>query len=74
MNDLEKIFLPYCDHEYANREDNAANSAEEAVAFTIGFVKWFDFLTDDWYSQNDTMTSYSDIVNFYLREVYDSAI
>ena len=34
---LEEQFLPYCDHEYANREDNSANCAEIAENFAIGF-------------------------------------
>ena len=37
---LEQKFLPYCDHEYGNREDNAANCAEEANEYAIDFALW----------------------------------
>ena len=37
---LEKRFLPYCDHEYANRQDNAANCADVADKYAIEFIKW----------------------------------
>ena len=40
MTNLEKRFLPFCDHEYANREDNAVNCAEVADEFAIGFAEW----------------------------------
>ena len=40
MTNLEKRFLPYCDHEYANREDNAANCAEEAIDIAVLFAEW----------------------------------
>lgn len=40
MSKLEDRFLPYCDHEYANREDNAANCADEANEHAIAFAKY----------------------------------
>lgn len=38
--DLQKRFLPYCDHEYANREDNAFNCVEVAEEYAVEFSKW----------------------------------
>ena len=37
---LADKFKPYCDHEYANREDNAENCVEVAEAFAIAFWEW----------------------------------
>jgi len=37
---IDKKFLPYCDHEYANREDNAANCTEELIEISISFTEW----------------------------------
>lgn len=37
---LFEKFLPYCDHEYANREDNAWNCEEVADEFAIDFYEW----------------------------------
>jgi len=40
MTNLEKRFLPYCDNEYANKEDNAANCLEEAIDIAVLFSEW----------------------------------
>ena len=40
LDKLEKRFLPYCDDEYANRQDNAANCADVADKYAIEFIKW----------------------------------
>jgi hypothetical protein len=43
MQDFIKIdnkFKPYCDHEYANREDNAANCTETSLEISIAFAEW----------------------------------
>ena len=37
---LEDKFLPYCDHEYANREDNAANCVDVANEHARHFAQW----------------------------------
>lgn len=37
---LEDKFLPYCDHEYGNREDNAANCADVANEHAVSFAAW----------------------------------
>lgn len=47
MNKLENIFLPYCDHEFANREDNATNCADEADKYAIEFCEWCNSHSDD---------------------------
>ena len=47
MNNLAKRFLPYGDHEYANREDNAANCADEADKYAIEFLEWSNSHSDD---------------------------
>ena len=40
MTNLEKRFLPYCDHEYANMEDNATNCADTANEYLIEVLEW----------------------------------
>jgi hypothetical protein len=40
MTNLEKRFLPYCDHEYANREDNAVNCADATYEYMTLFIEW----------------------------------
>jgi hypothetical protein len=40
MTNLEKRFLPYCGHESANREDNAANCADTANNYLIEVIEW----------------------------------
>lgn len=43
MEDFKKIddkFLPFCDHEFANREDNAANCTEISLEISINFSEW----------------------------------
>lgn len=47
MKSLASRFLPFCDHEYANREDNAENCAEEADKYAIEFVEWVNRHSDD---------------------------
>ena len=37
---LSKCFLPFCDHEYVNRGDNAENCQEVAYDFAIKFSEW----------------------------------
>lgn len=47
MNELASRFLPYCDHEYANREDNAWNCEDEADKYAIEFLEWCNNHSDD---------------------------
>ena len=37
---LEEQFLPYCDHEYANRLDNAENCVDVANEYITNFNNW----------------------------------
>ena len=48
MNLIDK-FKPYCDHEYANREDNAYNCMEIAEDFAVRFAGW---LSDNAYNDD----------------------
>jgi hypothetical protein len=38
--ELEKRFLPFCDHEYANREDNSFNCVDVADEYAVKFAEW----------------------------------
>jgi len=37
---LKEKFIGYCDHQYANREDNAENCVEIADDYAIEFAEW----------------------------------
>ena len=37
---LEKRFLPYCDNEYAGKEENATNCVDVADKYAIEFIEW----------------------------------
>jgi hypothetical protein len=63
---LEEKFLPYCDNEYANREDNAANCAEEADEYAIDFARWLDDC--DNYKKLVSNNSFIEILNIYKKE------
>ena len=41
---LAEKFKPFCDHEYANREDNAENCVDIARETAIAFTEWKDGL------------------------------
>jgi hypothetical protein len=71
---LAEKFYPYCDYYGSSQNDNAEACVDIAEDFSIGFVKWFDFLNEEWYSENDTMISYLDMLNFYKENIYDSTI
>ena len=42
---IESKFLPFCDNEFANREDNAANCAEEAIKLAVEFKEYVEGLS-----------------------------
>jgi hypothetical protein len=63
MKSLNKEFLPFCDHEYANTE----NCVEVAEDFAIEFGRWI--------IQNEECTSYSswseETAKYYLKKFKD---
>lgn len=64
---LQEQFLPYCDHQFANREDNAVNCIEVAYNFAIGFAEWLRQKTSQ--VKGDRYKLYSDFEIYNLQEL-----
>ena len=66
MTNLEKRFLPYCDNEYANKEDNAVNCADSASEYMIDLIEWIsrsEFNIDYYVRLGET----NEIINEYEK-------
>lgn len=67
---LTDYFLPYCDHEYGNREDNAENCVEVAEDFAIGFSMWL-LLNQDYeidFEEKDPNEVMKQLLEIYKKE------
>jgi hypothetical protein len=75
---LKEKFIRYCDHEYANREDNAENCIDLADKFAIEFAEWKDkycIYYDGWniriplgYKYSDGGYSNEELLEIYKKE------
>lgn len=53
--ELHKRFLPYCDNEYANKEDNAYNCEDVANNFALAFAQWV--IKNEWSMVDEELLS-----------------
>lgn len=66
---LRDKFLPFCDNEYANREDNAENCVDVADDYAVEFAEWLMVKCD---YQNHCVWEYkgTEYTNFKLLEIF----